>query len=142
MKKIFLRSTSIVLSVILLFASFTFALAEETTTPEPEVDIENYESVMTISGTLVRQGFRYFIFASIAPQYQTNLSIVAELQTYQSFKNTFVTIETWSDSVESDIYLSVTGDRTYAIGPTMRLKVTFTADNETLEEYYPLSVMT
>lgn len=119
---------ALVLCSIMIFSCFQLTAFCETASVT-NLNISNDKCKLTISGINSTSS------ASMQTARSMSLSIKMELQKIKS--GTYTTIETWTAS-RTGMTLSMCEDRLINILATYRLKVTFTAGNETIVRYaYP-----
>lgn len=119
---------SILLIVLTLFSTATIAYADT----EDSGIAPYYSSIDKNSAQLDITGIKAKCFASVSTKSPKNLKIVMELQKKKS--NGYETVKTWTSS-KNGTNLSMTESRNINVLSTYRLKVTFTAGNETLVVY-------
>ena len=134
-KKIFSLLTAIALMISVFSIGFN-SYAADTDTPVDEEIIEEYTTIASNTYLISISGVTATCNATLKPSYQTSLYIKMELQK-KSSNGTYSTVKTWTAS-KTGISLSAHGTKTINPLSTYRLKVTFTADRETVVRYaYP-----
>lgn len=122
------RLVALALCLIMIFSCFQLIAFCETASVM-NLNISNDTCALTISGINSTSS------ASMQTARSMSLSIKMELQKKKS--GTYTTIETWTAS-RTGATLSMCEDRLINVLATYRLKVTFTAGNETIIRYaYP-----
>ncbi len=128
----FKRIVSVLLIVTILALSTVCCFADDLDTPEDEIDIEEFVVISNCNYSISISGITATCTASLHSKYSTNLSITMVLQ--KSTSNGYTDVKTWSKS-GIGLSLNIEESRTINVFSTYRLKVTFTADNESYTTY-------
>ncbi|MBR0540953.1 MAG: hypothetical protein IJK26_01965 [Clostridia bacterium] len=126
------RIILVLLIVTILALSVVCCFAEDIETPENEVDIEEFVVINTCDSDLSISGITATCTATLHSKYSTNLSIVMVLQ--KSTSNGYTDVKSWSKS-GTGTNISISESRAINVFSTYRLKVTFTAGNESYTTY-------
>ncbi len=132
MKKSFKKLIAFLLVFMLIFLLTVYNNALNTSALEQEVDGVKYSTILSNRSNISKNGIIVTCKASLEARYSTNLKIVMTLQ-----KNTssgYTDVKTWT-ATGSDTYLDAEESRVINILYTYRLKVTFTAGNESVTTY-------
>lgn len=127
------KAFSLFMALIMALSVFGFSfntLADDTS---DDADNTRYSVISMNTGALRISGITAKCNASLTASYSTTVSIKMELQKKKS--GAYETVKTWSDS-RTGTTISLSGSRTINVLSTYRLKVTFTAGNETIVRYY------
>lgn len=127
------KSILIILSALMMIGSPIYANAEQ----------KNYDDIVSPAYVVIDSNSAYIQIsgikakcsADLVSRHTAYLKIKMELQKEKS--SGYETVETWTDS-RTDTVISLTKSRNINVFCDYRLKVTFTADNETTVVYsYP-----
>lgn len=132
MKKSFKKLIAFLLVFMLIFLLTVYNNALNTSALEQEVDGVKYSTILSNRSNISKNGIIVTCKASLEARYSTNLKIVMTLQ-----KNTssgYTDVKTWT-ATGSGTYLDAEESRVINILYTYRLKVTFTAGNESVTTY-------
>ena len=117
---------------MLIFLLTVYNNALNTSALEQEVDGVKYSTILSNRSNISKNGIIVTCKASLEARYSTNLKIVMTLQ-----KNTssgYTDVKTWT-TTDNGTYLDAEESRAINILYTYRLKVTFTAGNESVTTY-------
>ena len=135
MKKRLTKILSVILAVVAVFSFHSVAFAEEETTPETEIIIEEYTTIGGTSSGITISGVTATCAASLTAKKSTSLKIKMELQKKKS--GSYETIKTWT-ATKTGTTLVTEQKKTINVLSTYRLKTTFTAGSESTTVYtYP-----
>ena len=132
MKKSFKKLIAFLLVFMLIFLLTVYNNALNTSALEQEVDGVKYSTILSNRSNISKNGIIVTCKASLEARYSTNLKIVMTLQ-----KNTssgYTDVKTWT-TTDNGTYLDAEESRAINILYTYRLKVTFTAGNESVTTY-------
>ena len=132
MRKAFIKSISFLLALVILFALPISGNAAHNSTFDNEFDNVKFTTILNYSSNIIKSGITVTCKAKLNSVYSTNLKIVMTLQ-----KNTssgYTDVKTWT-ATGSGTYLDAEESRVINILYTYRLKVTFTAGNESVTTY-------
>ncbi len=132
MKKSFKKLIAFLLVFMLIFLLTVYNNALNTSALEQEVDGVKYSTILSNRSNISKNGIIVTCKASLEARYSTNLKIVMTLQ-----KNTssgYTDVKTWT-TTGNGTYLDAEESRAINILYTYRLKVTFTAGNESVTTY-------
>ena len=132
MKKSFKKLIAFLLVFMLIFLLTVYNNALNTSALEQEVDGVKYSTILSNRLNISKNGIIVTCKASLEARYSTNLKIVMTLQ-----KNTssgYTDVKTWT-TTGNGTYLDAEESRAINILYTYRLKVTFTAGNESVTTY-------
>ena len=130
------RLLSIVLSIMILFSTFSAVAYESAKADENGYEIMPcFTTIVTEKYSIVINGLQATVTASLIPAYTTTLQITLELQKYTS--GSWKTDKMWIATAYDDCLITE-GSKMINIFADYRLKVTFKADKETSVRYrYP-----
>ncbi len=132
MRKAFIKSISFLLALVILFALPISGKAADNSTFDNEFDNVKFTTILNYSSNIIKSGITVTCKAKLNSVYSTNLKIVMTLQ-----KNTssgYTDVKTWT-TTGVGTYLDAEEARAINILYTYRLKVTFTAGNESVTTY-------
>ena len=124
------RSISLLLLLTILLVNCG-VIASSAYNPGEQIE-PNYVHILTTNASLTISGATATCRASLKATHSTGLSIRMDLQKLKT--NGYETVKTWSDSCTGTA-LSMEKTRLINVLETYRLKVTFTAGNETVTVY-------
>ena len=131
MKKHTIKIISVLMAVLMALSVGTVAFAETDNSSDTEI-IYRYSTISSTAVGFDISGLTAECNAVLAAQYSTSLKIKMELQ--KKSGGSYSTVKTWTKSATSTA-TSLAGSKIINPLSTYRLKVTFTAGNETVTRY-------
>ena len=136
MKRNLLKILSVILTMAFVFSFSYMAFAEEETTPETEIIIDEYTTINTTNTVITISGITATCSGRVYAKTSTNLKIKLELQ--QKKSGVYSTIKTWSTSKANSLSCTLSGSKAVNVLASFRVKATYTAGSETAVLYaYP-----
>ena len=130
------KATSVFMAIVLLLSVFAFETISNAKNENASEVMPRFASISSYSTNLDISGLKASIAVSLVPIYTTNLKIVVQLQKETS--TGYEDVETWTATKASGVYLSITESKIINPFNDYRLRVTFTADKESIVVFkYP-----
>ena len=127
------RLLSVLFAIITAFSWTSTAFATDVDSPINEEVPTRYSTIQTTSSSITISGVTATCVAALKAQYSTTLKITMSLQKKNS-SGTYETVKTWTDS-KTGTTLNLGGSKVINPLKTYRIKVSFTAGNETFTTY-------
>ena len=123
------RLISVVLAIMILLSACSAAACETAKAEDNEYEIMPcFTTIVTEKYSIIINGLKATVTASLIPAYTTSLQITLVLQKYKN--GGWYADETWVATAYDDCLITE-GKKTINIFADYRLKVTFKADQET-----------